>query len=403
MSQRTRRIAIAVGVVLAALYLVGLTPRLLLRHQLDAEAGLERTQPPRVTTVQPRRAADALEVSLPGSTQPILVTGIYARTDGYLRARHADIGDRVEAGQLLAEIETPEIDQELRQARATLLQDEATVRKFEADLELARTTLQRYRAAGAGAVSKQQIDERVAAMTDAEKTVDAARATVAADEANVQRLQDLQSFQRVYAPFAGVITVRNVDPGSLISAGSGNSVTELFELAQVDVLRIFVFVPQAYSLDVAVGQRAAVTVRERPGTSFEGTVTRTAGAIDASSRTMLTEVQVPNPQGLLLSGAYATVRLALQRVDPPLLVPASALLVDASGVRVARVEPDGTLRFTKIELGRDFGNEVEVLAGVALNDVLAVSLSAGIRDGERVSVATPAPDVAAKPVQAASP
>lgn len=402
MSARTRRIAFAVGFAFAALYAVGLAPRLSLRHQLDAEAEITRTQPPRVATVQPRRAAEALEVSLPGSTQPILVTGIYARTDGYLRARHVDIGDRVEAGQLLAEIETPEVDQELRQARATLLQDEATVRKFEADLELARTTLQRFRAAGAGAVSKQQIDERVAAMTDAEKTVEAARATVAADEANVQRLQDLQSFQRVYAPFAGVITVRNVDPGSLVSAGSGSTVTELFELAQVDVLRIFVFVPQAYALDVAVGQRAAVTVRERPGTNFEGVVTRTAGAIDASSRTMLTEVQVPNPQGLLLSGAYATVRLAVQRVDPPLMVPASALRVDASGVRVARVEPDGTLRFTKIEVGRDFGTEVEVLAGVAPDDVLAVSLSAGIRDGERVAVAALAPDVAAEPVRAAS-
>lgn len=391
--RRIVRVLVLAGVVLLGLYVVGLVPRLLLQHRLDAEADAVRARVPLVSTAQPIRAPEVIEVPLPGSMEPILTTGIFARTDGYLRARYVDIGDRVAKGQLLAEIDTPEVDQELRQARAQLVQDKANVAKSEADLALARTTLARFVAAGPGTVSKQQIDERTSAVTDAERTVDAGLATVAADEANVQRLEDLQSFQRVYAPFDGVITVRNVDPGSLISAGSTSAVTQLFTLAQVDVLRIFVFVPQSYSPDVAAGQTAEVTVRERPGQVFLGKVTRTAGAIDPTSRTMLTEVQVPNPDGLLLSGSYATVKFSLQRAEPPLTIPASALLVDASGVRVAIVEPDGRLRYTKIEIGRDYGTRVEVLSGLAPTDVLATNLTPGIGEGAKVAVAKPAGEV----------
>jgi RND family efflux transporter MFP subunit len=386
-SQRVVRVLFLAGVVLLGLYLVGLVPRLLLQRRLDEEAAATKSRLPMVATVQPFRAPEVVEVPLPGSMEPILTTGIFARTDGYLKARYVDIGDRVTKGQLLAEIDTPEVDQQLRQALAQLAQDEANVAKFEADLALARTTLARFVAAGPGTVSKQQIDERRSAVTDAERTVDAARATVAADQANVKRLEDLQSFQKVYAPFDGVITVRNVDPGSLISAGSTSAVTQLFTLAQVDVLRIFVFVPQSYSPDVAAGQTAEVTVRERPGQVFLGTVTRTAGAIDPTSRTMLTEVQVPNPDGLLLSGSYATVKFSLQRAQPPLTIPASALLVDASGVRVAIVQPDGTLRYRHIEIGRDYGTRVEVLSGLTEHDVLATNLTPGLGDGAKVAVA----------------
>lgn len=392
-SRRIVRILVVAGVVLLALYLVGLVPRLMLRHRLAEEAAAARDRLPMVSTTQPMRAPQVIDVPLPGSMEPILTTGIFARTDGYLLARYVDIGDRVKKGQLLADIDTPEVDQQLRQAHAQLAQDQANVAKFQADLALARTTLARFVAAGPGTVSKQQIDERTSAVTDAERTVDAALATVAADEANVRRLEDLQSFQKVYAPFDGIITVRNVDPGSLISAGSSTTVTELFTLAQVDVLRIFVFVPQSYSPDVAAGQTAEVTVRERPGQIFLGKVTRTAGAIDPTSRTMLTEVQVPNPDGLLLSGSYATVKFSLQRAEPPLTIPSSALLVDASGVRVAIVQPDGTLRYTRIEIGRDYGTRVEVLSGLQETDVLATNLTPGIGDGAKVTVAAPSTEV----------
>jgi RND family efflux transporter MFP subunit len=398
---RPRRIALVVAGVLAVLFLVGLLPRLHLDRSLQSEADAARAQLPMVSTANPRRSPATIELPLPGSMEPILETGIWARTNGYLKARYVDIGDRVTQGKLLAIIETPEIDQQLEQAIATRNQDVANVAKFEADLALARTTLQRYIAAGPGTVSKQQIDERNSAVTDAEKAVEAGKATVAADEANVRRLGELQSFQSVYAPFDGVITVRNVDPGSLISAGSTSGTTELFRLAQVDVLRTFVFVPQSYAPDIQVGQKAQVTVRELPGRVFEGDVTRTAGAIDSNSRTLLTEVQVPNPDGALFSGSYATVEFQIRRAQPPLTIPSSALLVDANGVRVALVDADGTLHYHPVEIGRDYGNEVEVLAGLTESDVVATGLPPNIADGSRVEPTKPV-DVAA-PAPAAAP
>ena len=387
---RLRRILLAAGAVFAVLFVVGVVPRLVLRHRLRAGADAVQNRLPLVSTVSPRRAPEVVEVPLPGSMEAILETGIWARTDGYLNARYVDIGDRVNKGQLLADIDTPEIDQQLMQAIATMSQDKANVAKFEADLALARTTLQRYVAAGPGTVSKQQIDERTSAVTDAEKIVDAGRATVNADEANVHRLLELQSFQKVYAPFDGVITVRNVDPGSLISAGSTSGTRELFRLAQVDVLRIFVYVPQSYAPDIRAGQSADVDVRELPGRVFQGKVTRTAGAIDPTSRTLLTEVQVPNPEGLLLSGSYATVRFKVQRSEPPLVVPQSALLIDANGVRVALVDADGTLHYRPIQIGRDYGHDAEVLSGLDTTDVIATGISANLAEGSRVEVAKPA-------------
>jgi RND family efflux transporter MFP subunit len=402
-SHRLRRILLAAGAVFAALFVVGVVPRLLLRHRLQTDADAVGTQLPLVSTANPHRAPEVLEIPLPGSMEAILETGIWARTNGYLKRRFVDIGDRVVKGQQLADIETPEVDQQLMQAVATTNQDKANVAKFEADLALTRTTLQRYVTAGPGTVSKQQIDERTSAVTDAEKVVDAGRATVNADQANVQRLLELQSFQKVYAPFDGVITARNVDPGALITAGSTTGTTELFTLAQVDVLRIFVFVPQSYAPDIKAGQTADVSVRELPGRVFQGTVTRTAGAIDPTSRTLLTEVQVPNPDGVLLSGSYATVRFKIQRPDPPLVVPQNALLIDAKGVRVALVDADGTLHYRPIQIGRDFGNEVEVLSGVDATDVLATGLAANIVEGSRVEVTKPAETAPSAAKPAASP
>jgi len=389
-THRLRRILLAAGAVFAVLFVVGVVPRLVLHHRLETAADAVRTGLPVVSTANPRRAPAVTDLPLPGSMEAILETGIWARTNGYLKARYVDIGDHVKKGQQLADIDTPEVDQQLMQAIATMNQDKATVVKFEADLALARSTQRRYVVAGPGTVSKQQIDERTSAVTDAEKVVDAGRATVNADEANVRRLLELQSFQKVYAPFDGVITVRNVDPGSLITAGSTTGTTELFTLAQVDILRIFVFVPQSYAPDIKVGQTADVSVRELPGRVFQGTVARTAGAIDATSRTLLTEVHVPNPDGLLLSGSYATVRFKVQRPNPSLLVPQSALLIDASGVRVAVVNADGTLHYQPVQIGRDFGNDVEVLSGVDTTNVLAAGLAANIAEGSRVDIAKPA-------------
>lgn len=387
-SRRRRTLFAACGVLLAGLYLAGLLPRIILWNRLDERAQVVRDALPQVVAAQPQRAAAVADVPLPGTTEPILVTGIFARTNGYLKARYVDIGDRVSTGELLAEIDTPEVDQELSQARATLAQWQATMAKLQADLDLAQTTLRRYVTAGVGGVSKQQIDERTSAVTDAAKAVDAGLATVNANKANVDRLLQLQGFQHVYAPFDGVITVRNVDPGSLISAGSTQGTTELFRLAQVDILRIFVYVPQTYAADVHVSQDADVTLAELPGRIFRGTVTRTAGAIDATSRTLLTEVQVPNRDGALLSGAYVTVHFKIERTNPPLLIPGTALLVGAQGLRVAVVQPDGTLHYQAVEIGRDYGSQVEVLNGLTPSDVIASNLPGGLVDGSKVKAAS---------------
>ena len=395
-AHRLRRFLFVAGAIVAALFVAGVVPRLVLRHRLQTDAAAVAARLPTVSTTSPRRAPEVLEVPLPGSTEALLETGVWARTDGYLKARYVDIGDRVTKGQLLADIETPEVDQQLMQAAAVTAQDKASVVKFQADLALARTTVQRYLAAGPGTVSKQQIDERTSAVTDAEKVVEAARSTVNADEANEHRLRDLQSFQKVYAPFDGVITARNVDFGSLISAGSTTGTSELFRVAQVDVLRIFIFVPQSYALDIKPGQTADVSVRQLPNRVFEGTVTRTAGAIDPTSRTLLTEVQVPNPDGALLAGSYATVRFKVQQSDPPLVVPQTALLIDANGVRVALVDADGTLHYRPVQVGRNYGQDVEVLSGLQPSDVIATGIAANIVEGSHVETATPAVG-AAKP------
>jgi RND family efflux transporter MFP subunit len=381
---RRHGVLAGVAAVFVLLALVGLVPRLHLWHRLAAHAQAEKESLPQVTTARPQRAAEVVDVPLPGTTDPFLTTGIYARTDGYLTARYVDIGDHVKAGQLLADIAAPEVDQQLNQSRATLAQGKANVVRLQADLDLARTTLKRFVTIGVGPVTQQEIDERSAQATTAQKAVDAAQATVHANQADVDRLEWLTGFERVYAPFDGIITARNVDPGSLITAGSTQQTTQLFSLAQVDTLRIFVYVPQAYAFDVRVGQSADVALREQPDRVFKGTVTRTAGAIDPASGTLLTEVQVPNRDGALLSGSYVTVHFKLHRADPPLLIPGTAVLVGAQGVRVAVIGSDGTLHYKPIEIGRDYGDQVEVLSGLDPADVIATALPSGLTDGAKV-------------------
>jgi len=382
---RRIRVVVAVGVVVFVLLaLAGLLPRLHLWRRLDQQAQVEKTKAPAVTTARPERAPPVVDVPLPGTTEPLLTTGIYARTDGYLKTRYVDIGDHVKAGQLLADITAPEVDKQLSQTLGTLAQGKANVVRLQADLALAETTLRRFTTIGVGAVTQQEIDERAATQKTAQKAVDAAEATVRANQADVDRLRELQGFQRVYAPFDGVITARNVDPGSLISAGSTSVTTQLFSLAQVDTLRIFVYVPQTYAFDVHVGQSADITLREQPGRVFKGTVTRTAGAIDPASRTLLTEVQVPNRDGALLSGSYVTVHFKIQRSEPPLLIPGPALLAGSQGTRVAVVGSDDTLHYRPVTVGRDYGDHVEILSGLEESDVIVTGVPGGIADGAKV-------------------
>jgi RND family efflux transporter MFP subunit len=315
-------------------------------------------------------------IALPGTIQPLHQAPVYARTNGYVRRWYADLGARVRAGQLLATIESPETDQQLLQARASLQQARAS-------LALAKTTLERYRTlADDSAITHQELDERTTAF-------EAAGASVAQQEANVQRLAVQQGYQRVLAPFAGVITSRSVDVGALISAAGGSTTAAgasapLFSLAQIDTIRIFVAVPQAEVTSVAVGQRAEVTLREYPGRIFAGVVARTAGALDPASRTLQAEIDVPNPDGALLPGMYAEVRLLMGRAAPPLTIPAGALVIGTGAPQVATIDAAGAVRFRPIQLGRDYGATVEVLSGIDEGATLVLNPSDELKDGVRV-------------------
>jgi RND family efflux transporter MFP subunit len=345
MKSRTLVILLVIAAA-AAVYFLGIRPRQ--RSEADA-AGLARAAgQPSVNVIIAARATAVRELVLPAALQAFDDTAIHARASGYLGKWLVDIGDHVKAGQTLAVIDSPEIDQELRQARANL--EVAT-----ANRELARVTADRWKSLGGQhAVAQQDVDQRVADYA-------ARQADTAAAEANVQRLEEMQQFETVTAPFDGVISVRNIDVGALISAGSG---PELFHISQSGTLRVYVNVPQAYVPDMKVGLPVDVLVDEFPGENFPGKVVRFAGALDAASRTLLVEVQIPNAKAELFPGMFCRLRFRLPS-DPAILIPSNDAIIRAEGTLVAVVTPENTLHFQKVSLGRDFGTQIEVRAGLA--------------------------------------
>jgi RND family efflux transporter MFP subunit len=363
-------VATAALVVFAVLFVAGIVRRAREGRDLQTATEEARRAIPQVAVIRAERATD-VNLTFDATTQGIQDAVIYARTSGYLRKRYVDIGDRVNAGQLLAEIESPEVDQLLRQARADLNQSEKTLELQKANLFLANATLARYQAADAeNAVAKEAVDQSVAASRTAQAAVAAAEANVASFTANVRRLEDLTSFERVIAPFSGVVIQRSVDVGALITAGSptnntavsplvvNNTPNGLFEVARLDELRVFVNVPQAYSLNVVSGLRVRVRVRGRPQPVI-GTVTRTASALDVGTRTLLTEVDIPNPSHELLPGMFVYVDFAIPPSGTRWRVPASAVIIDAQGTRVLTVAAGNTLHYLPVELGRDFGSTID--------------------------------------------
>jgi RND family efflux transporter MFP subunit len=370
-------IVLGVMVLLVVAFFAGYIPlekrrTLIVNEAHDQEQALRRVE---VITVE--HSSGKSELELPGNIQAITEAPILARADGYIVRRLVDIGDRVRAGQTLAEIDAPELDEQVRQLKATLDQAQAgldqavaNLQQGKSDLELARVTAQRWsNLVTRGVVSKQENDQnqaqyqsKVASVQALEKAVIFQRSGVAAAEANLARLQRMQSFRVVKAPFDGVVTLRNVDVGALVNAGS----TLLFRIAQTATLRIYVSVPQANANSVKSGDSALLTVSNLPGRRFEGTVARSANALDSSSRTMLVEVHVPNRDGALLPGMYAQVALSSTRTDLPLLIPSDALISRAEGTQVAVVRPDHTVHLQKVDVGRDYGDRLEVIGG--LND-----------------------------------
>ncbi|NLP61179.1 efflux RND transporter periplasmic adaptor subunit [Paraburkholderia sacchari] len=360
------------ALVVIALAAQGIWSRLNAHAALEREA--QRASTLSVQVVTPQRSAHALDLVLPGNVQAFLDTPIYARTNGYLRKWYADIGAHVKAGQLLAEIDAPEVDDQLRAARADLA-------NAEANYALAKSTADRWaQMLQTRSVAKQDADEKQADMLAKKATLDAARY-------NVSRLSQLQSYEKVNAPFDGIVTARNTDVGALIDAGSsGGAQKELFHVAQADRLRVYANVPQAWAQQIRPGEHAYLTLNETQGKRYPGVVARTAGAVDPQQRTLLVEVDVDNPNGDLLPGAYAQVHFALDGSATPLTLPGNAFLFRPDGVKVATVGENGRVKLVDVTLGTDFGTRVAVVAGLNGNERVIVNPQDSIVDGTPVRI-----------------
>jgi RND family efflux transporter MFP subunit len=388
-------IFLAVVAIVAVAFLAGYIPLQKRRAVIAGEAHEQERALPRVEVIEARRASGKSTLQLPGSIQAITEAPILARADGYILRRLVDIGDRVQAGQAVAEIEAPEMEAQVRQSRANLQLAKAAVdqalanyEQGKSDTELARVTAERWaRLAAKGVVSKQENDNyqaqyhsRNSALESLEKAVGVQRSNVAAAEASLARVERMQSYLMVKAPFDGVITLRNVDVGALVNAGS----TLLFRIAQTSTLRTYLNVPQAQASSVQAGQPARIAVANLPGREFAGTVARTSNALDPASRTLLVEVHVPNPQGVLLPGMYARVELVSPRTDAPLLIPSDSLIARGDGTEVAVVRQDHRVHLQKIDVGRDYGDRMEVSGGLSNGDMVIANPGDTIREGLEV-------------------
>jgi RND family efflux transporter MFP subunit len=383
------------AVFLALAFVAGYVPRHERMTQIVAEAREREQLLPRVEVIEVGRSGAGSGLQLPGNVQAIAEAPVLARSDGYIARRLVDIGDRVTAGQVLAEIEAPELDAQVRQAKANVQQAEAAVAQALANLEqgksdkeLARVTSERWaQLAKQGIASRQENDQyqaeyqsRLANVQALEKAIAYQRSGISVAEANVNRLERMQSYRLVKAPFDGVITLRNIDVGALVNAGN----TLLFRIAQTDTVRVYVSVPQSHASSVKPGQPATLAVSNLPGREFQGKVARSAGALDPASRTLLVEIQVNNADKALLPGMYAQVNLSGARTAVPVVIPSDALLVRSEGTQVAVVRPDHQIHLQKIAVGRDYGDRLEVNSGLEPGQMIVVNPGDMIREGLKV-------------------
>ncbi|MBV8226232.1 MAG: efflux RND transporter periplasmic adaptor subunit [Verrucomicrobia bacterium] len=350
-----------------------------IQSRLNAEKKLEGTVRsgaiPVVTVVHPEATSKAQEIELPGTTQAYTEAPIYARTSGYLKAWYLDIGGHAKRGQLLAEIETPELDQQLEQA-------ENDLKTAQANLQLAQVTMDRWvYLQKSNVISKQDTDQAVSDFNAKQSTAQAA-------EANVHRLQKLQEFEHVYAPFDGVITARDTDVGALVQNGNSPGQKELFHLAAIDKLRVYISVPEVYAASIKSGDPVSLTLDEFPGEKFTGTIVRNSNSIDLTTRTLNVEVDVDNPTGRLLPGAYAFVHFKIPGAAGAVTIPTNTLLFRAEGLRVAVVR-NGEVKLVPITIGHDYGSTVEVTSNLTAKDAVIADPSDSIMDGSRVEVAEP--------------
>jgi len=371
------RAKILIGAVLLVLLTAGAVTWLTRKGEADALAKeTEAAAVPTVAVVQPATEPGNDELVLPGNLQAFIESPIFARTNGYLLRWYKDMGSQVQKGELLAAIDTPEVDQELSQARANREQ-------IKAALGLAKISADRWaNLRKTDSVSQQEADQQTSGYQQAQ-------ANLAAADANVRRLEELESFKNVYAPFSGVLTRRNVDPGALINSGAQATGKELFDIARVDPLRVYVSVPQAYAPSMKPGVKAVVTLQEFPGQKFTATVARTAEAIDPGTRTLNTEVDVPNKDGKLLPGSFGQVHFAVGNSVPRITIPVNAMLFRAEGPQAAVVGKDDKVQLRSIVIGRDFGATIEILGGLDANDRIVINPADSLEEGQQVRVAQP--------------
>jgi RND family efflux transporter MFP subunit len=363
--QTAALVAIAVLAALALLIYSGIHSRVAAESRLMKRT--EEAAIPTVAVIYPKEGAPTQEITLPGNTQAYSDAPLYARTSGYLRHWYFDIGAHVQKGQLLAEIETPEVDQQLRQAQAE--HDNA-----QANLNIAKITAARWQdLVSTGSVSQQETDQAVSNLS-------AVKATAESNAANVRRLQELQSFEKIYAPFDGIITARNTDIGALIDAGASTQPKELFHIAAIRTLRVYVSIPEVYSRAARSGAPATLTLDEFPGQTFHGTLVRNANSIDVASRTLLVEVDVDNPTGQLLPGAYGFVHLKLPDETRSVTIPSNTLIFRKEGLQVGLVR-NGKAELVPVKIGRDYGNTVEIVSGLQPTDAIIVDPSDSLVTG----------------------
>ncbi len=379
----------AIGVLIILALAASVTASAVRRWRQEQElkdaATVAANSPPRVTVATARRAPPTSDLTLPASALPYRDASLYARTTGYLQRWLVDIGDHVKEGQLVAEISAPDVDDQLAQAQANLALAKANLQVSEANLELAKTTLDRDVRSGPGtAASLQQIDQDRAQVKTTAAQVESARASIQVNQATVQQYAVLQSFEKIIAPFPGVITSRNVDPGVLVTADNPSETRPLFHLMQTNTLRVFVNVPQVYATSIVAGQDAVVYREEDPDRHFPGKVERTANALDPNTRTLLTQVDVPNPNDALRPGMYLQVKFVAARAAPAVLIPSAALVTQNNGTEVALLDKNQAVQYRKVHLGRDFGTEVEVVSGLEGGETVIVHPGDTLAAGRKV-------------------
>jgi RND family efflux transporter MFP subunit len=382
-TQSIVRLTILAAIALVGLLAAGIVPRMLRHSAALADEQRAAAETPRVRVARAKRVEGNTGLVLPGSVQPLQETVLYARANGYVRKWLVDIGAEVKKGQVLAELDLPDVDEELRQAEAAQAQAQAGIAQAKTQLELARTTNHRYTSLGpSGVVSQQEVDQYQAQFDAQRSNVQAAEAAFAAAVANVRRYQDLKAFGTIVAPFDGVVTMRTAEIGQLVVAGTGQG-QALFKVAEVDKVRVFVNVPQLYAGALKVGTDAPTIIREAPGRTFPGKVARTSNELDMATRSLLTEVDIPNPDRALVSGMYAQVSFDVRRQERPLSVPSTAVLYDAQGTRAAVVQ-GGVITWKKVDIESDSGDRLAIATGLQEGDLVAVTPSERLVEGLHV-------------------